>query len=50
VRYSGRGLANLIVAGWLPAHKEAYTDAEISAAISNLLETGEFPRKPNGFG
>jgi hypothetical protein len=45
VKYSGVGLAKLIVAGWLTAHKEAYRDAEIGAAIADLIEHGNLPPK-----
>jgi len=45
VRYSGIGLNNLVRAGWLPAHREAYTDAEIAQAITELIEHGELPRR-----
>jgi hypothetical protein len=45
VKYSGVGLANLIVAGWLTAHKEVYSDAEIGAAIADLIEHGNLPPK-----
>ena len=50
VRYSGVGLANLIIGGWLRAHDEAYTDEEISKAIGSLIEYGNLPRKPNAIG
>jgi len=40
----------LIVAGWLRAHDEAYTDEEISKAIGSLIEYGNLPRKPNAIG
>ena|SRR5215471_5404096 len=45
VRYNGVTLAKLIVSGWLLAHREIYTDAEISAAIANLFEHGDLPPK-----
>src|SRR5262245_44829539 len=45
VRYSGVGLANLIVAGWLTAHDHAYTEAEIGGAIADLIEHGNLPPK-----
>ena len=50
MRYSGVGLANLIIGGWLRAHDEAYTDEEISKAIGSLIEYGNLPRKPNAIG
>src|SRR5262249_3115103 len=50
VRYSGVGLANLIVGGWLRERDEAYTDEEISKAIGSLIEYGNLPRKPNAVG
>ena len=45
VQYSGVGLANLVLSGWLPSRREVYTDQEIATAISNLLEHGELPRR-----
>jgi hypothetical protein len=47
VKYNGVSLAKLIMSGWLPAHKATYSDAEIAAAIADLIATGDLPpRKP----
>ena len=39
VTYTGRGLAKLILAGWLP-NRDTYTNMDVGDAISDLLENG----------